>query len=526
MTKKGLGVVGLCLLGGVVGLSFPAAGSEPDIEAFAVLVERTFSSAEAPAPAVVVLEFVARTEEATQLFSAVRAALVKRLLETGRLRVVDEEVVRAATGWRSKGFGEILSPAGLKRLADELEIHGVILGSPGPAAGSLRLRAIETRRGALVVFEEVQLGPSPRRGEKKAVRSPRPSRPRVDPRHSKVRKTVAFEGGILSLDVGDTDGDGRKEILFTEGDNVWLVPLEGDRGEPRKIYEAKGKGRLIHVAVADVNRNGRAEIFVTRHGSRAVRSFVIEHNRTRYRELSGVLPGRGVFLHVAGDWDGDGVADLFWQQSGVSDPFMNSIRRAIWSNGRYVEAPFPRLRERVSLYTLSVFDWDGDGRSERLILDRHRRPALYSSDGRLIATATRKFEATPIRIYPQQEGREFAFKGSKVLAVDLNGDGRNEILLANNILRFGRAGLVAVPTLFQFKHGQLCALAVGEGVLESVGCSRMLGGYVGDFAVTPDGEVVVAVVERAGKSGWLGGPRLRSTLRILPVERLISRGTP
>lgn len=516
-----LGWVGVILLL-VQGGSLGAGGPEPGIEAFVVAVERALSAMGGTTPGLVIPDFVPPSPEAAQIFSEARTALLKRFLERGRVRVVDEEVVRIAIRSTAKGLGEILSTSGLKRLADELDVQGVIVGSPGPTAQTLRLRAIATRDGALLVIEEIPLGPPPRAAEA-PVQTLRPRALQGDVPSPGAARAVPFETSILSLDLGDTDGDGREEILFTDGEAIWRLSLGQGSPAPEKIYGPKGRGMIIHFGVGDVNANGRAEIFVTHHGGRAVRSLVLEHDGTGYRELSEVLPVPDAFLHLAGDWDGDGVVDLFWQRSGFSDPYMGSIRRAIWQEGRYVEAPFLKLPEHIALYAFAVFDWDGDGRPEYLVVDRHRRPSLFSHDGRLLARATQQFEATPIRIYPQNERREYVFKGGKVLAVDLDGDGRTEILVMRNVLGFGRVGLLALKNLFRFENGQVCVLTVGEKTLELTGCTPMLGGYVGDFAVSPRGELVLGVVEQGESGGWFGGPRHRSTLRILPLATAISR---
>ncbi len=527
MVGKGLRFVrrGLCgivlLLFLVQAASLGAGSPEAGIEAFVASVERALSSVGGTMPGLLIVDFVPSQDEAAQVFGNVRTSLLKRFLEGGRVRVIDEEVVRAGINWSGSGVGGILAPAALKRLSDELGVQGVIVGSSGHLPSTLRLRAIATRDGALLAFEEIPVETS--RARQGAVEAPAPPIPRGDAPPLRTHSAASFESPILSLDIGDTDGDGRQEIVFTDGEAIWRLPLGQGGLIPEKIYGPTGRGTIIHVAVGDVNRNGRAEIFVTRHGSRAVRSLVLEHDGTGYRELSGVLPVPDAFLHLAGDWDGDGVVDLFWQQSGFSDPFMGSIRRAIWKDGRYVEAPFLKLPEHISLYSFAVFDWDGDGQSEYLVVDRHRRPSLYSHDGRLLARAAQQFEETPIKIYPQNEAAEYAFKGSKILAVDLDGDGRREILVVKNVLSFGRAGFLALKNFFRFENGQLCALAVMKPALEPLGCTPMQSGYVGDFAVSPGRELVIGVVEQAERAGWLGGPKPRGTLRILPLATAISR---
>lgn len=519
-------------MGGVVLLLFfvqapslGAAGPEAGLEAFVASVERALSSVGGTMAGLLILDFAAHpTREAAQISHKVRTSLVRRFLEGGRVRVIDEEVIGAAMSWSGTGVGEILSPGVLKRLSDEFGIQGVIVGSSVQAAHTLRLRAIATQDGAVLALEEIPLETSQasrtRGGSVEAI-SPQVTGGDAPP--LQADSMASFESSILSLDIGDIDGDGRQEIVFTDGEAIWRLPLGQGPLIPEKIYSPTGRGTIIHLGVGDVNRNGRAEIFVTRHGSRAVRSLVLEYDGIGYREVSGVLPVPDAFLHLAGDWDGDGVVDLFWQQSGFSDPFMGSIRRAIWKDGRYVEAPFLKLPEHISLYSFAVFDWDGDGESEYLVVDRHRRPILYSHDGRVLARASQQFEETPIKIYPQNEAAEYAFKGSKILAVDLDGDGRREILVVKNVLSFGRAGFLALKNLFRFENGQLCALAVMKPALEPLGCTPMQGGYVGDFAVSQTGELVLGVVAQGSGGGWFGGPKPRGTIHILPLAAAISR---
>ncbi len=74
-----------------------------------------------------------------------------------------------------------------------------------------------------------------------------------------------------NADSGDTDGDGRDELLINDGRMLWLYEGDGEEGFQlvyTLVYEDCGAGCMAYTALKDVTGDGRADIVVSRNPNR------------------------------------------------------------------------------------------------------------------------------------------------------------------------------------------------------------------------------------------------------------------
>lgn len=481
-----------------------------------------------------------------------RDRLATRLADGGKIRVIDDDLVKTVLA-RAPGPGDAspLSPGALGALAKELSIHTVMVCSEevGREGRRLRVRAIDARTGALLAAREVaqpldrtarrEPAPGPRTGmeppppraptPEPAPRPPEPAgglRPLERPRgFGGEGKVIRLDFALNSLDVADTDGDGKNEVILVSEDRVWRLDLRSENPVPESIHRRLMGANFIHVRASDVNGNGKAEIFVTNHPDRVVDSFVLEFDGQRYRDLSGHLPSRSAHYEIAGDWDGDGRSDLFWQRAGLDDLFLGAVRMGVWRGGRYAQAPFPTLSQGLSVYGFVVGGLTGNSRREVAFLDRFGKVVVFSPPARVLARSEETYGGSAIPIYPGHRGSqvEYDFKKTRLLLRDLDGDGRPEILTVKNVLRRGKVGFVKVQSMVSYDNGRIAALKWTKGGLEERWATSLLGGYVVDFAVGDvdgDGrsELVVGVLDPV-EGSLLSGYRSKSgRLHILPLQ--------
>ena len=76
-------------------------------------------------------------------------------------------------------------------------------------------------------------------------------------------KSRNFKMRISSLALGDVDGDGKIETVTISNQKVLI--LRNEKGLFTKIKEISGRNnqRFVSVDVADIKKDGVAEIFVT-----------------------------------------------------------------------------------------------------------------------------------------------------------------------------------------------------------------------------------------------------------------------
>jgi hypothetical protein len=192
--------------------------------------------------------------------------------------------------------------------------------------------------------------------------------------------SVAATGGHARLDVGDWNGDGRRDLLVADGGGtVTLLPGEGDGKEP-----SLGAGRKLEAGGAPIRIGGRSSVLACDWDADGRKDLVLADDRGYYfarnegrdgapilaaprpilfggRPVSYVRPNLGAFA----DWDGDGKRDL------IGCHFENSIRfyRNVGS-GKPGDAPEfadpegATILEGSSPQMISgadAVDWNGDG---------------------------------------------------------------------------------------------------------------------------------------------------------------------
>jgi len=170
-----------------------------------------------------------------------------------------------------------------------------------------------------------------------------------------VWKSRKFKSKINGIAIGDVDGDGRNETVFISEKTVHIYRYSD--GKFAKIAEVKGKGDIpfISVDVADINKNGKAEIFITKliRNAKKLKSFVLEWNGTEFKTIQDnsswyyrvlIIPGRGSKI-------------LFGQKRGRDDIFSREgIYELVWNNGRYESLPQQIIPKSINIYGFAYGD--------------------------------------------------------------------------------------------------------------------------------------------------------------------------
>src|SRR5262245_5839993 len=217
-----------------------------------------------------------------------------------------------------------------------------------------------------------------------AAAPPEPRGPLFAPAPGSPQQIGGTPGSILSADV---DGDGRPDLVVTDGRERRVVVLLGDgRGGFR---QAPGSPLTTAVpphmaAVGDLDGDRRLDLLVTGHDSFDVywgrgdgRGGVVPSADSPVRALDGERPhNHGL---AAGDVDGDGDLDVLTTDDGVHAVAVllgdgrGGLRRAPGSPFRVGQEPYP----------LALADVNGDGRLDVVTPDvRGDSVSVLLGDGR------------------------------------------------------------------------------------------------------------------------------------------------
>ncbi len=302
------------------------------------------------------------------------------------------------------------------------------------------------------------------------------------------------------MSIADLEGDGKYEYVFSDGARLYVYRLE-----PSGWHEiwteaappANKELRHLYLEAADINNNGRAEIFITAMSEGRAVSWVVEQEDGAFRriaELAGFLsvlryPGRGTVL--------------MWQGYDSAEFFSGRPRQYAWSHGKYEPGAELELPTGVNLYGFAFVDF-GETSPMLVSLDEKDRLLVYSRDT-LVWKSEERYLNVDTFVYKPLTGldaavskaaeddktRRVRIKG-RVRSADIDGDGREEIIIAKNT----KANLLG-----GYKEAELHGMGWTGARLEQKRAVKAIPGAVLDFQVVrPGGRAgqIFALVRSSG----------------------------
>jgi len=308
----------------------------------------------------------------------------------------------------------------------------------------------------------------------------------IPPLSGKVSISRNIDGNVVSLARGDTDRDGKPEIAAAYSDSIALYQVAGeDLSEKARIPE--GRGGIIHIDIADVNRNGIGDVIAVRHLSGKASSDIWEFDGKEYRRIAKDIP---YFLRTV-DLGEEGVV-LVGQESDPATIFKGPVFRVAlerYTAGDISErgAPIP-LPGGTWIYSFVPVRFQGRiryvslGESDRLILLDEKGDKLWMSIEAVSGTAV-SLEAADTGV-PERQGERKVGRlplPGRLFAEDLNGDKEDEIVVVNNIASAG--GFFENLRIFTnaevlcfVQYGDTLALAWRTPLIESPAMDAILEG--------------------------------------------------
>jgi hypothetical protein len=285
------------------------------------------------------------------------------------------------------------------------------------------------------------------------------------------------------------------------------------------------------VSVADLNRNGRAEIYVAsektaKEFETKVSSFVLEWDGEKFSLL---LKEPNSYLRVV-RLPGE-PPRLLGQKCNNDGDFLPEIHSLVWNNGSLTPGGLIKLPESADIYNSRTGDITGSGKSETIFTDPKRYLVLTDSRGRSFWRSTESYGATdnyveieiPARDIPQpiddlkgdayrfapirdkKEGVRYLYLPSPLLLTDLNGDNRLEVIVNHNL-----PGFAQFTGGRDYSKGEILSVTWGgDSMLENWKTGQIEGDIsslqVGDLNGDGIEELIVGTTESAGISSLWGG---------------------
>jgi TolB-like protein len=236
-------------------------------------------------------------------------------------------------------------------------------------------------------------------------------------------KSPNFKYLVNGMSVGDADGDGRLEVVVVSPDTIYIYRYQEKRFIEIARQKTGSNRNNIGVDLADLNGNGKAEIFVTAVNNRRVQllSHVHEFDGKAFVEIDKGLSWyfRQSDVPVRG-------RILLGQQSVMNEPYRGKIFEMQWDGGAYVpQTPVSTpSRTRINVLGAAMGDVQNSGEEILVAFDKFNRIVMTAPTGARLWRSGEKYGGSSLFINDM---------------VDQVGDISNPIYLPMRILVRNRA---------------------------------------------------------------------------------------
>ncbi|MGA1843176.1 MAG: FG-GAP-like repeat-containing protein [bacterium] len=420
-------------------------------------------------------------------------AMKEELRKSGRFSIVSREGIMAALA--EAGYPDLqgLTTRQIMDLSEKLDISAIIYPSEQTSGTEsiVTARIVSGRTGTVMgqvsgpctVTQGATPSFSPEDVEVTSPEAPGAVDRFSGPLHggiaSLARLSQELPVSIRHMAVGDVTGDGREEICVSDGRDISLYTWQDD-GTLQPVFVQKGGSSEDHLSldIADINGNGRAEIFASSLEMDSLQSFVLEWNEGKLTRIWERVP---LFLRIISVYPGDNV--LAGQAMGMAEPFDPRVTRLSWAGNRYETAEDIDLPSSVSILSVGKADLDGDGIEEVVALDKYLR--VYRNGKRVwkseeeYGQRTLFFAHTPKGALITTDEENRIYLPSHLRIQDMNGNGRPDILLIKNISSTG--GLFPQSQLF--RKGEACLIEWNGISFSETWCSGPIDAYLTDVGI-------------------------------------------
>lgn len=305
-------------------------------------------------------------------------------------------------------------------------------------------------------------------------------------------RSPRIDGQIVSIAVADIDLDGKNELLALTTDTLRIYRLSGKHFG--LVHEMKNgpSGEYMFVDAADIDGDGRPEIFVSNLNNYTIQSFVMTwHTQGGLKFITKDLP---YFFRVQPNPIGKGHI-LLGQKKDVVEPMVGPIFYMKAEGGTYVPSgeTVTKPTKATNLYNILLADLNGSGRTMTLVIGLSYDLMVFSSNGERLYQGGEVYNASDkiIKVPPASQldnpgwDEGWYFLPTRMVLSDLDGDGRSEVIVVRNLDRMG--GLLGRMRMYY--QGTIYSLYWnGMSMMENWRTPR-IGGYVTDYAIADVGNV-------------------------------------
>ncbi|MDJ0667621.1 MAG: VCBS repeat-containing protein [Desulfobacterales bacterium] len=335
--------------------------------------------------------------------------------------------------------------------------------------------------------------------------------PDLDTSDAAIWRSRRFKFQIKCLTLGDVDGDGQTETVFASDREVLIFRSVDRRFLKVTTFELDTTVTIVGLDAADINGNGRAEIFINCRSKQYVpQVIVMEWNGAAF---ASIHEERFWFYRVSRDAKTK-HARLFGQKGRTDAVMMGPAHHLAWTEGGYQSQAAVPLPKGVNVFGMAYGDVTRDGVENVVVFDRKNHIQVLGPGGReewrsfepfgggrtwMITVEEYRNSQKEGYLYNDPMPDDFFWVSQRIILVDINQEGQNAVIVVHN--EDITKGVMARQRMY--RQGRFECLAWDNLGLAGLWRTRKFAGYIsdynlGDFDNDGRDELVFAVIKRTG----------------------------
>ncbi len=245
---------------------------------------------------------------------------------------------------------------------------------------------------------------------------------------------------IRGLDAGDVDGDGKTELVMIDKDTVYVYKWGKNRLIQFKDIKGTWSPNFIYVSVADLTGNGVAEIYVSNLTATNASTFVLEWDGSNFKETTK----RESWLIRVVDLPGRGKT-LLGQKRATDGKYIGDVYILKREGDGFVAGEPLKLPRYGNVFNFVQSNLEGKGAIYTTLLDPYEHLEVYNQEGERLWKSDDYFGGSltymdfmDVNVNRMVQTAVRVFIPSPIFLYDINGDGKQEIVICQNHSKVAR----------------------------------------------------------------------------------------